>query len=110
MLGPDPVKSVVYGTKSGARRIFNAANVNVPFGTPDVYEEAEILTNLTKQIVQHPEFQRWILKVDNEFGGRGIAYLDVERVKCLSEAGRTEIMEELKKEKKENTYLVIIFC
>lgn len=33
--------------------------------------------------MKNPEVSTWILKIDDEFGGRGIAYLEIGRSKII---------------------------
>lgn len=33
--------------------------------------------------MKNPEIKTWILKIDDEFGGRGIAYLDVSKSRAI---------------------------
>ncbi|KAL9649007.1 hypothetical protein ABK040_008386 [Willaertia magna] len=91
ILGPDPVSATVYGTKSGSKRIFTQADVNVPPGAHDIIEESELLLHLSKKILEVPQYKRWIIKIDNESYGRGHAFLDTSRIKCLSEDGKHKI-------------------
>ncbi len=95
ILGADPSKHLIYGTKSGCRRIFAAADLNTPPGFYDVHNERELLLQLSKKIIENPEYQQWLIKIDNEFGGRGTAVLDIARIRCLSEEGRQEIVDEV---------------
>lgn len=39
--------------------------------------------SLPQFIVTYPEFPRWLIKIDSEFSGRGIAYLEVSRLRSL---------------------------
>jgi hypothetical protein len=95
ILGADPSRGIVYATKSGCRRIFAASDVNTPPGVYDIQNERELLLQLSKKIIEHPEYQQWLVKIDNEFQGRGTALLDLTRIRCLSVDGRREIMDEV---------------
>ena len=53
-----------YATKSGAKRIFSAAEVNIPPGAHDIYEESEALATLAKLIASSIDMKRWIFKID----------------------------------------------
>eukprot|EP00741_Cyanophora_paradoxa_P021428 tig00021352_g20686.t1 len=81
VLGPDPAVAGIYGTKSGAKRIFAAAHVNTAPGAHDLYEERDLVARLAELMVLHPAVPRWLVKIDDEFGGRGHAVLDVAHVK-----------------------------
>ncbi|KAJ9461415.1 hypothetical protein DIPPA_25769 [Diplonema papillatum] len=90
MLGPDPAISQHFSSKSGSKRIFELADVVTPIGAYDMYEEEELLVILSKFVAEYPEYQRWLIKLDHECNGRGIASLDVRRLKCLEEAAATQ--------------------
>eukprot|EP01065_Artemidia_motanka_P012338 TRINITY_DN16790_c0_g1_i1.p1 TRINITY_DN16790_c0_g1~~TRINITY_DN16790_c0_g1_i1.p1 ORF type:complete len:948 (+),score=284.41 TRINITY_DN16790_c0_g1_i1:65-2908(+) len=83
MLGPDPATAPHFAGKSGAKRIFDAADVVIPIGAYDLFEESELLVILSKFIAEYQEYGRWLIKVDHEFGGRGLAYVDVRKLKCM---------------------------
>lgn len=97
ILGPDPATASVYASKSGAKRIFQIAEVNVSPGVCDIYEENDVYLHLAKQIASHPGYARWFIKIDNEFGGRGLAYLDTSLLHCLTQNGLGDITNELKR-------------
>ena len=108
LLGPDPQTASLYASKSGSKRIFASAGVNVPPGAHDIYDELELITALGKLICANIDVARWIVKIDDEHGGRGIAYLDAgdvemvillrkERRQTIEEGGhwsRTHVQEE----------------
>ena len=102
VLGGDPYKSSLYSTKSGSKRILNAAEVPIPIGTSDIYDEKELMATLTRLIASNLYVDIWIFKIDNEFGGRGHAALDISSsklIKHLRKAG-----EELSEETQEDLY------
>jgi hypothetical protein len=53
-------------------------------GAIEIYEEVELINTLTVLIVNNTEVRTWILKIDNTFGGRGIATFSVDSVKGLT--------------------------
>ena len=57
----------------------------MPPGAHDVYGEEHLVSTLAQLICQHLDVPRWIFKVDNEFGGRGTAHLDVSTVPYYAE-------------------------
>jgi len=79
ILGSEPEISRLYSSKSGARRIFSASSVEVPPGDFDIYTAQQLHESLSRLICDHPHVKKWLLKIDSTRGGRGIAYLDVER-------------------------------
>ncbi|KAL0480912.1 hypothetical protein AKO1_011189 [Acrasis kona] len=108
VMGADPSTNIIYSTKSGCRRIFAAADLNTPPGVYDVHSERELLLQLSKTIIRYPEYQQWLIKIDNEFEGRGTAVLDLSKVTCLSEQGRTQIMEQLASQNNMDEFLAIL--
>ncbi|XP_066541844.1 IQ motif-containing protein H isoform X2 [Hoplias malabaricus] len=80
MLGPEPAVAQLYGTKSGARRIFTSAGVSVPPGHGDIYTLQQLYECLAQLMSDHLEVQRWLFKMDGEVGSRGIAYCDVSHL------------------------------
>ena len=77
MVGPDPGVAAVLGSKSGSKRIFAAADVNIPVGAHDVYEEGELFATVAKLVAAYPDVRKWLVKIDDEWGGRGHCLLDV---------------------------------
>ncbi|XP_039268071.2 IQ domain-containing protein H-like [Styela clava] len=77
ILGCDPEICHLYSSKSGARRVFAAADALVPPGEHDVYSLQQLHESLSRLICENPYIQRWLLKIDAGFEGRGIAYIDV---------------------------------
>jgi hypothetical protein len=49
----------------------------MPFGEYDIYEQSHLWRALAQLIIEHPDVRRWILKIDDQFDGLGIAYCDV---------------------------------
>jgi hypothetical protein len=100
----EPEVTAVFGSKSGCRRIFQLAEVcceclgrqkrrkshvwrcdgsqvELAVGAHDIVDDDDLYSNLSRLIVDHLHVARWIFKIDNEFGGRGIAYFDVQHIK-----------------------------
>ena len=76
LLAPEPKVAALFGSKSGAKRIFQAAQVNIPPGAHDVYDEEQLRTTLARLICTHLDVPRWVFKMDDESAGRGVAHLD----------------------------------
>jgi hypothetical protein len=49
----------------------------------EMYDYGEFLNTFSVLIIKNPEVKTWVLKIDDEFGGRGIAYLDISRSKII---------------------------
>ncbi|XP_062860209.1 IQ motif-containing protein H isoform X2 [Trichomycterus rosablanca] len=83
VLGPEPAVAQLYGTKSGARRIFSSAGVSTPPGHADIYTLQQLHECLSQLITDHLEVQRWLFKTDGGLSGCGIAYFDVCHVSFM---------------------------
>ena len=70
-------------TKSSAKRMFNAIEVPTAPSSYEIYDEREFVNSLTLLIVNNPTIKRWIFKIDDEFGGRGIAFINLHEVKGM---------------------------
>ena len=106
VLAGDPYKSSLFSTKSGSKRILNAAEVPIPIGTSDIYDEKELLATLTRLIASNTYVDMWIFKIDNEFGGRGHASIDVSNSKLIKSFRR--LGQELSEETQEELYNYLV--
>uniref|UniRef100_A0A3Q1C011 IQCH-like ATP-grasp domain-containing protein n=1 Tax=Amphiprion ocellaris TaxID=80972 RepID=A0A3Q1C011_AMPOC len=84
ILGPEPAIAQLYSTKSGGKKIFAGAEVDVPPGQGDIYSLNQLHETLAELLTQNTDVQRWIFKIDCEHGGRGIAYCDVCHLSCYN--------------------------
>ena len=63
LMSPDPDNAALFGSKSGNKRIFAMAEVPVPPGAHDVFEEEDFYTYFAKLIVDHLDCQRVALTI-----------------------------------------------
>ena len=68
--GSDPEVTHLYSTKSGARRIFQAAGVDMPPGEYDVYNIQQLTECLAELVTTYPYINRWLIKLDCQFDNR----------------------------------------
>lgn len=95
LLGPDPEAAALYGSKSGAKRLFSAADVNMPPGAHDLYEEEEVVAALARLVARHLDVPKWLIKIDDEHGGRGTAYLETRHLPSVISLRRDRERHEL---------------
>lgn len=81
----DPSKVALYSTKSGAKRIFQQADVPSPISYYDIYDKREFELSLSRLIAHNLYVNIWIFKIDDEFNGRGHASLNVDTIKAVVE-------------------------
>lgn len=72
-------------TKSGAKKLFQELEIPVSPGVTEIYDEKEMINSLALLIQSNSEIKKWIFKIDNETGGRGIAYLDLNKWKAMNQ-------------------------
>jgi len=82
--GSDPEVTHLYSTKSGARRIFQAAEVDMPPGEFDVYNIQQLIECLAELVTTYPHIHKWLIKLDCQFDNRGTYVLNVAKnLPCL---------------------------
>lgn len=58
-----------------------------PYGEFDIYNKEQLYECLAQAITENLIVQRWLLKLDDEFDGRGIAYCDIgKHMSCYNAA------------------------
>ena len=70
--GVDP-NLIHLGTKSGSRKVFREAGVDLPLGTEDVRTEHDVVNALVDLKGQRPALRRAVVKLNDSFSGEGNA-------------------------------------
>ncbi len=78
--GLDPAMSE-YGTKSGSRRVFREAGVDLPAGFEDLGSRDDIVHALAELKAERPDIRRAVIKLNDSFSGEGNAVVSYPR--CL---------------------------
>ncbi|XP_075946032.1 IQ motif-containing protein H [Anarhichas minor] len=84
ILAPEPAVAQLYSTKSGGKRIFAEAEVDVPPGQGDIYTLNQLHETLARLMTQNIDVHRWLFKMDSEHGGRGTAFCDTCHLSCYN--------------------------
>ena len=72
-------------TKSGAKLVFEANEISVPVSAWDIKSEFEFYASLSHLIASFEQYNLWIFKIDNEKNGRGIAYVQLDKIQQYNE-------------------------
>lgn len=87
VLSPDPEVATLYASKSGSKRIFLSAKMDIPPSEFDIYSLPQLHDCLAQLVTENLHVKRWLFKMDNEFAGRGTAYCDISpHLNCYSAA------------------------
>jgi hypothetical protein len=89
--GVDP-KLTHLGTKSGSRKVFREAGIDLPVGVEDLRTEHEVESALLDLKAQKPNLRRAVVKLNDSFSGEGNALF-----RFPEESGRSAVREGLQK-------------
>ncbi|KAL0227552.1 hypothetical protein RCL1_003696 [Eukaryota sp. TZLM3-RCL] len=78
VLGPLPSTTSIYSCKSGMRRIFNTAGVEILPGKSDIIDSSDILSNLIDLMFTFPQYSKWALICEDCFAGAS-AIIDLDK-------------------------------
>jgi pheganomycin biosynthesis PGM1-like protein len=76
MYGADPSHSA-FGTKTGGRRVFAAANVQYPLGAEDLWSATDLVAAIERMRHQRADLGRVVVKLNDGVSGRGNALVDL---------------------------------
>jgi hypothetical protein len=83
-----------FGTKSGARRIFEAEQVKHPLGEEDLNTESELIDAIAALRARKPEMECMIAKLNEGVAGLGNAVVDLRRLPHPGTPAETEAIAE----------------
>jgi len=78
-------------TKSGAKAIFEELSIPVPIGRSNIKTADQFYKELTKLVADNIYVNTWLFKIDNEYNGRGHAWLSVEKIKAVVELRKKKV-------------------
>jgi len=79
ILGPTAQQCEEFCTKSGAKKIFAEAQLNVPCGIYNV-QAMEVPAMLARLIMANLDTSVWLLKINDEIGARGFATFNAKKI------------------------------
>ena len=85
-------------TKSGSKLVFEANEIQVPVSAWDIKTEFEFYASLSHLIASFEQYNIWVIKLDNEKNGRGIAYVQLDKIQQYNELKRKKGRYEEQKE------------
>lgn len=106
LYGADPDLAHL-GTKSGSRRIFREAGVDMPDGFEELRDAEDVFTAVTELKRRHPALKKVVVKLNDGFSGEGNAVLSLEDCPDSAEAltwVRRELPQRLRFEAKGETW------
>ena len=67
-----------WGSKSGSRKIFREADVDMPFGLEDLVDADDVARGFAELKAEKPDLRKAVVKLNDGFSGEGNAILDFE--------------------------------
>ena len=83
--------NIIHSTKSGAKRIFQMCEIPIAMSAYDISDRNEFELALARLITNNLDVNTWIFKIDDEFGSRGTAFLNVDSLKTIQELRRRKV-------------------
>lgn len=84
ILSGSPAINSLYTKASYCYKLFEECELPLAPSSVFLYKKEEIIPNITKLIFNNFHIERWVLKIDNEVNGRGIAFFDLSSVKEIN--------------------------
>ena len=87
----EPDKANTFSSKSGAKRIFQKCDIPIPVSAYDIYNPLELENALSRLIANNLDVNIWLFKIDDEFGGRGHASINVDNIRTVVELRKKKV-------------------
>jgi len=71
--------------KSAAKKLFEECKLPTAPGAENIRSEEELVNQLTILIAKYANVNKWIIKLDGELRGRGVAFFSLESIRVLSD-------------------------
>lgn len=96
LLSGNDIVSNEFSKKSSSKKIFEECNIPTPVFVTGFRDEKTFIDKFVQTIAANPTVSTWFIKIDNEFEGRGLAWLNLESIKQLVDVrkGVQEIAEQ----------------
>lgn len=91
ILAGEPEKATTFSSKSGAKRIFQKCDIPIPVSAYDIYNPLEFENALSRLIANNLDVNIWMFKMDDEFGGRGHASINVDNIRTVVELRKKKV-------------------
>lgn len=88
LFGAGPRNMALTASKSNGKKLAQLAELPIGPWAADIYDEDEFFTSLAGLVVKFPHIRTWLFKIDDERDSRGLAYVDVSKIREVSEAVR----------------------
>ncbi|CAG9313345.1 unnamed protein product [Blepharisma stoltei] len=83
MLSSEPDLIRKFSGKYESKKVFEMAGIPTPIGISQISSIDMFYSELTKLIFENILVDSWVFKINNERRGRGIAYIDVTKIKTV---------------------------
>jgi hypothetical protein len=78
-------------SKSGSKRVFELTNIALPISCWDIDSEENFYSSITLLVKNYITINIWVFKTDNENHARGIAYIQLDRIKSFVELKKDKL-------------------
>lgn len=83
LYGGEPQRMKSFMVKSQCKRLLKNLCIETLPSVMEMYDYGEFLNTFSVQVARNPHVQQWVLKIDDEWQGRGLAVLDLSTSKTV---------------------------